>query len=203
MLKLFLIWSAIEDSSFSSIILQDNIYLKNEKQERRRESNHQNQPSVWRFYCAVVRVKGLDRRTARPGSVQQLAGSSYLAAASLTRAPTAAGVKKRQNLQHPENYNRNTIPKHKRQMFDRRSIVAHWYPRAVPLRSWATFLDVAHFNIISQALAMSTPSAAPTMTFLFCVFLLLIIEIYTDDWGGAGSEGAYEHLKGHLNPFII
>ena len=124
--------------------------------------------------------------------------SSYL-----TRAPTAAGVKKRQNLQHPENYNRNTIPKHKRQMLDRQSIVAHWYPRAVPLRSWATVLDVAHFNIISQALAMSTPSTAPTMTFLFCVFLLLIIEIYTDDWGGAGSEGAYEHLKGHLNPFII
>ena len=140
---------------------------------------------------------------ARPGAVQQLAGSSYLAAASLTRAPTAAGVKKRQNLQHPENYNRNTIPKHKRQMLDRQSIVAHWYPRAVPLRSWATVLDVAHFNIISQALAMSTPSAAPTMKFLFCVFLLLIIEIYTDDWGGAGSEGAYEHLKGHLNPFII
>ena len=35
-LKLFLIWSAIEDSSFSSIILQDNIYLKNEKQEKKR-----------------------------------------------------------------------------------------------------------------------------------------------------------------------
>ena len=173
------------------------------RNKRRRESNYQNQLSVGRFYCAVVRVKGLDRRTARPGAVQQLAGSSYLAAASLTRAPTAAGVKNRQNLQHPENYNRNTIPKHKRQMLDRRSIVAHWYPRAVPLRSWATFLDVAHFNIISQALAMSTPNAAPTMTFLFCVFLLLIIEIYTDDWGGAGSEGAYEHLKGHLNPFII
>ena len=107
------------------------------------------------------------------------------------------------NLQHPENYNRNTIPKHKRQMFDRRSIVAHWYPRAVPLRSWAIFLDVAHFNIISQALAMSTPSAAPTMKFLFCVFLLLIIEIYTDDWGGAGSEvgGGLWTSKRSFKPF--
>jgi len=81
--QIFLIWSAIEDSSLSSIIIQDNIYLKNEKQERRRESNHQNQLSVGRFYCAVVRVKGLDRRThgtTRRGAAaswQQLPGGSF------------------------------------------------------------------------------------------------------------------------------
>ena len=112
---------------------------------------------------------------ARPGAVQQLAGSSYLAAASLTRAPTAAGVKKRQNLQHPENYNRNTIPKHKRQMFDRRSIVAYWYPRAVPLR-W---------------------------NFFSVFFYYLSLKYIPTIGGGAVPEGAkkkpFQHLKGCLD----
>ena len=86
MLKFFLIWSAIEDSSLSSIIIQDNIYLKNEKQERRRESNYQNQLSVGRFYCAVVRVKVLDRRTAK-----NLHKSGLAAAASGLVSPKVYG----------------------------------------------------------------------------------------------------------------
>ena len=54
----------------------------------KRESNYQNQPSVERFQCAVVKVKVLDCRTAWPSAVQQLPDGSFL-----IRAPTTAGVK--------------------------------------------------------------------------------------------------------------
>ena len=58
------------------------------RNKRRRESNYQNQLSVGRFYCAVVRVKVLDRRTAKNLHKSGLAA----AAASGLVAAAASGL---------------------------------------------------------------------------------------------------------------